>query len=96
MKANKNNFTVKNNIIDRNKSSMYNKNALGPLAQLVEQLTLNQWVRGSSPRWVTYFFDRDFIKKIRKIKEKQLTKVARRATLYFAPSSRFNQYIPLI
>ena len=24
-----------------------------PLAQLVEQLTLNQWVRGSSPRWRT-------------------------------------------
>ena len=27
------------------------KNA--PLAQLVEQLTLNQWVLGSSPRWCT-------------------------------------------
>ena len=27
------------------------KNAL--LAQLVEQLTLNQWVLGSSPRWCT-------------------------------------------
>ena len=27
--------------------------AHGPLAQLVEQLTLNQWVRGSSPRWPT-------------------------------------------
>ena len=25
----------------------------GPLAQLVEQLTLNQWVLGSSPRWCT-------------------------------------------
>ena len=24
-----------------------------PLAQLVEQLTLNQWVLGSSPRWCT-------------------------------------------
>ncbi len=28
----------------------YNKSVLnGPLAQLVEQLTLNQWVQGSSP-----------------------------------------------
>ncbi len=26
-----------------------------PLAQMVEQLTLNQWVRGSSPRWRTIF-----------------------------------------
>ena len=26
-----------------------------PLAQLVEQLTLNQWVLGSSPRWCTKF-----------------------------------------
>ena len=26
---------------------------LAPLAQLVEQLTLNQWVLGSSPRWCT-------------------------------------------
>lgn len=25
----------------------------GPLAQLAEQLTLNQWVRGSSPRRIT-------------------------------------------
>ena len=25
-------------------------NVSAPLAQLVEQLTLNQWVRGSSPR----------------------------------------------
>ena len=25
----------------------------GPLAQLAEQLTLNQWVRGSIPRWIT-------------------------------------------
>ena len=24
-----------------------------PLAQLVEQLTLNQWVPGSNPVWVT-------------------------------------------
>ena len=31
------------------------KNA--PLAQLVEQLTLNQWVRGSSPRRCTKYFD---------------------------------------
>ena len=27
-----------------------------PLAQLVEQLTLNQWVLGSNPRWCTTFF----------------------------------------
>ena len=27
--------------------------ANAPLAQLVEQLTLNQWVLGSSPRWCT-------------------------------------------
>ena len=27
-----------------------------PLAQLVEQLTLNQWVRGSSPRRCTILF----------------------------------------
>ena len=26
-----------------------------PLAQMVEQLTLNQWVLGSSPRWCTIF-----------------------------------------
>ena len=26
-----------------------------PLAQLVEQLTLNQWVLGSSPRWCTIY-----------------------------------------
>ncbi len=29
------------------------KNYYAPLAQLVEQLTLNQWVLGSSPRWCT-------------------------------------------
>ena len=29
------------------------KDAVAPLAQLVEQLTLNQWVRGSSPRRCT-------------------------------------------
>ena len=32
-----------------NKSGEY-----APLAQLVEQLTLNQWVLGSSPRWCTF------------------------------------------
>ena len=33
------------------------KEKYAPLAQLVEQLTLNQWVLGSSPRWcTTYFF----------------------------------------
>ncbi len=30
---------------------VHEKNA--PLAQMVEQLTLNQWVPGSSPRWCT-------------------------------------------
>ncbi len=28
----------------------------GPLAQLVEQLTLNQWVEGSNPLGPTIFF----------------------------------------
>ena len=28
-----------------------------PLAQLVEQLTLNQWALGSSPRWCTKMKD---------------------------------------
>ena len=32
-----------------------NKRKYAPLAQLVEQLTLNQWVLGSSPRWCTTF-----------------------------------------
>ena len=33
---------------------MYRVNLIyAPLAQLVEQLTLNQWVLGSSPRWCT-------------------------------------------
>ena len=27
-----------------------------PLAQSVEQLTLNQWVLGSSPRWCTFLY----------------------------------------
>ena len=27
----------------------------GPLAQLVEQLTLNQWVAGSIPAWLMWF-----------------------------------------
>ena len=35
---------------------MYRANlAYAPLAQLVEQLTLNQWVLGSSPRWCTKY-----------------------------------------
>ena len=29
------------------------KTRYAPLAQMVEQLTLNQWVLGSSPRWCT-------------------------------------------
>ena len=32
------------------------KEEYAPLAQLVEQLTLNQWVLGSSPRWCTTSF----------------------------------------
>ena len=28
--------------------------AFGPLAQLAEQVTLNYWVLGSSPRWVIH------------------------------------------
>ena len=31
----------------------HNKKGYAPLAQLVEHLTLNQGVRGSSPRWCT-------------------------------------------
>jgi hypothetical protein len=31
----------------------YNLKRFGPLAQLAEQLTLNQRVLGSSPKWVT-------------------------------------------
>ena len=35
---------------------MYRVNLIyAPLAQLVEQLTLNQWVLGSSPRWCTKY-----------------------------------------
>ena len=35
---------------------MYRANLIyAPLAQLVEQLTLNQWVLGSSPRWCTIY-----------------------------------------
>ena len=31
-----------------------NPRKTGPLAQLAEQLTLNQWVQGSSPWWITF------------------------------------------
>ena len=55
-------------MIDKLLYSAYNRNcSQAPLAQLVEQLTLNQKVRGSIPRWRTtqeierfyalYFFD---------------------------------------
>lgn len=37
----------------------HDKNA--PLAQLAEQLTLNQWVRGSSPRGCTILISRTVI-----------------------------------
>ena len=42
-------------ILDNPFSLFYNipVTRYGPLAQLAEQLTLNQWVRGSSPRWIT-------------------------------------------
>ena len=33
----------------------YYKKAVGPLAQLVEQLTLNQWVTGSNPVRITIY-----------------------------------------
>ena len=33
--------------------ALANENSDALLAQLVEQLTLNQWVLGSSPRWCT-------------------------------------------
>ena len=33
----------------------YNRHIFGPLAQLAEQLTLNQRVSGSSPEWVIRF-----------------------------------------
>ncbi len=32
--------------------------SFAPLAQLVEQLTLNQWVQGSSPWWCTMLLAR--------------------------------------
>ena len=39
--------------MDHHKISCKTDFAFGPLAQLVEHLTLNQGVRGSSPRWST-------------------------------------------
>ena len=51
---------VHNLFIDFSYLACYNTNVLNtdaPLAQLVEQLTLNQWVQGSSPwRCTTSFF----------------------------------------
>ena len=49
--------------------SLY-KEKYAPLAQLVEQLTLNQWVLGSSPRWCTISFL--FDEKRKETKEKIL------------------------
>ena len=42
-------------MLDKSLDLCYNIKAVrnAPLAQLVEQLTLNQWVLGSSPRWCT-------------------------------------------
>ncbi len=40
-------------VVDREREQEYNWNACGPLAQLVEHLTLNQGVLGSNPRWPT-------------------------------------------
>ena len=34
-------------------SPAFTENQYGPLAQVVEHLTFNQVVRGSSPRWLT-------------------------------------------
>ena len=42
-----------------------NKRKYAPLAQLVEQLTLNQWVLGSSPRWCTNFPNKFVVEKAR-------------------------------
>ena len=43
-----------------------NRKALAPLAQLVEQLTLNQWVPGSSPwRCTIYFGSKDLLSTLR-------------------------------
>ena len=36
-------------VVDREREQEYNWNACGPLAQLVEHLTLNQGVHGSNP-----------------------------------------------
>ena len=45
---------------------MYRVNLIyAPLAQLVEQLTLNQWVLGSSPRWCTNFPNKFVVEKAR-------------------------------
>ena len=42
------------NVFDTVPDAGYNPECHGPLAQLAEQLTLNQRVQGSSPWWVTY------------------------------------------
>ncbi len=39
----------------------------GPLAQLVEQLTLNQWVEGSNPSGPTTFFSLHDVSRTRSI-----------------------------
>ena len=42
--------------VQKNANSVRKKVGYAPLAQMVEQLTLNQWVLGSNPRWCTTFF----------------------------------------
>ena len=40
-------------MLDRKREEKKKKKRYASLAQLVEQLTLNQWVRGSNPRRCT-------------------------------------------
>ena len=48
-------LTVKQSVfgLDGRKSAHYLGRSSGPLAQLVEQLTFNQWVAGSNPARLT-------------------------------------------
>ena len=45
--------SLKNNSLRAERKARLGDCLYAPLAQLVEQLTLNQWVLGSSPRWCT-------------------------------------------
>ena len=40
-------------VLSQEKKEIPQGKRYAPLAQMVEQLTLNQWVLGSSPRWCT-------------------------------------------